>query len=93
MKNIKLLNVVKNVITLSSDKGGYLCIRCRGNEPITNDKTIKLIRMYTYVEINKITKLDLDIKIVKEVDNFLNVYYDRYTGLYLKSKNFLKTLD
>ena len=83
----------KSVVTLSSDKGGYLCIRCRGNEPITNDKTIKLIRMYTYVEINKITKLDLDIKIVKEVDNFLNVYYDRYTGLYLKSKNFLKTLD
>lgn len=83
----------KNVITLSSDKGGYLCSRCRGNEPITNEKTIKLIRMYIYVEINKITKLDLDIKIVKEVDNFLDLYYDRYTGLYLKSKSFLKTLD
>ena len=83
----------KNVVTLSSNRGGYLCNKCRGNEFITSEKIIKLIRMYAYVEKNKITKLDLDIKIVKEIDNFLNIYYDSYTGLYLKSKNFLKALD
>lgn len=82
----------KNVITLSSDKGGYLCKKCRTIEPIVNEMTIKLVRMYYYVDINKISKLDIDKKIVFEVNNFIDDYYDRYTGLYLKSKTFLKQL-
>ena len=83
----------KNVITLSSDKGGYLCRNCRVDEPISSDKAIKLVRMYYYVDIDKISKLDLSKDIINEVNNFLDDYYDRYTGLYLKSKNFLKNLN
>ena len=82
----------KNVITLSSDKGGYLCKKCHTNEPIVSEKAIKLIRMYTLVDINKISKLDLNNKVVSEVNNFIDLYYDRYTGLYLKSKEFLNKL-
>ena len=82
----------KNVITLSSDKGGYLCKKCHTNEPIVSEKTIKLVRLYTLVDINKISKLDLNNKIVNEVNNFIDLYYDRYTGLYLKSKDFLNKL-
>ena len=83
----------KNVITLSSDKGGYLCKNCVTNDPKSSDKAIKLVRMYYYVDINKISKLDLSKDIINEVNNFLDDYYDRYTGLYLKSKNFLKNLN
>lgn len=82
----------KNVITLSSDKGGYLCSKCRTFEPIVSDKTIKLVRMYYYVDIDKISKLDLKEDIINEVNNFIDEYYDRYTGLYLKSKGFLKNI-
>jgi len=82
----------KNVITLSSDKGGYLCKKCHTNEPIVSEKAIKLVRMYTLVDINKISKLDLKKDIINEVNNFIDLYYDRYTGLYLKSKEFLKKL-
>ena len=83
----------KSVITLSSDKGGYLCSKCRTFEPIVSDKTIKLVRMYYYVDIDKISKLDLKDDIVNEVNNFIDDYYDRYTGLYLKSKSFLKNMN
>lgn len=82
----------KNVITLSSDKGGYLCKKCHTNEPIVSEKAIKLVRMYTLVDINKISKLDLNSKVVNEVNHFIDLYYDRYTGLYLKSKDFLNKL-
>ena len=82
----------KNVITLSSDKGGLLCSKCRTFEPIVSDKTIKLVRMYYYVDIDKISKLDLKEDIIHEVNNFIDEYYDRYTGLYLKSKAFLKNI-
>lgn len=82
----------KNVITLSSSKGGYLCSKCCRNDFIVNNKSLKLIKLYLLVDINKISKLDLDLNIVNEINNFINEYYDRYTGLYLKSKNFLKKL-
>lgn len=82
----------KNVITLSSDKGGLLCSNCRTFEPIVSDKTIKLVRMYYYVDIDKISKLDLNKDIVNEVNKFIDEYYDRYTGLYLKSKIFLNNI-
>lgn len=83
----------KSVVTLSSDKGGYLCSKCHTNEPIVSDKAIKLVRMYTLVDIDKISKLDINKDVVFEVNNFIDDYYDRYTGLYLKSKSFLKNLN
>lgn len=82
----------KNIITLSSDAGGYICKNCYHNEPIVNEKTIKMIRMYYYVEIDKITKLDVSKEITKEINRFLDDYYERYTGLYLKSKDFIKNI-
>lgn len=82
----------KNVVTLSSDKGGYLCSKCHTNEPIVSDKAIKLVRMYYYVDINKISKLEINSSVTFEVNNFIDDYYDRYTGLYLKSKTFLKNI-
>lgn len=83
----------KSVVTLSSDKGGYLCMKCHTNEPIVSDKAIKLVRMYYYVDIDKIEKLDIKKDVVYEVNNFIDDYYDRYTGLYLKSKSFLKNIN
>lgn len=79
--------------TLSSDLGGYVCSSCYKDEKIVDEKTIKLIRMFLYVDIAKISKLDVSDKVKKEINEFLDSYYERYTGLYLKSKNFLKTLN
>lgn len=78
-----------DIITLSSYKGGYLCNECLTNEAIVTNKALKLIRMFCYVDISKITKLDISEHTVKEIDSFISEYYDRYSGLYLKSKNFL----
>lgn len=81
------------IATLSSYKGGYVCNSCLTNEFIVDAKTIKLIRMFCYVDISKIEKLDISDKIKKEINFFLDEYYERYTGLYLKSKAFLKNLN
>lgn len=81
-----------NIVTLSSKVGGYLCSRCRVNEPIMDIKTIKLIRMYYYVDISKIEKLTVNDVSKKEINQFLDNYYDCYTGLYLKSKLFVNDI-
>ena len=81
-----------DIVTISSYKGGYLCKNCARDEVIVNIKTIKLLRMFYYVDINKISKLDISDNIKKELNRFIDDYYDRYSGLYLKSKMFLKNL-
>lgn len=82
----------QNIKTLSSYKGGYICNKCYSNEKIVSEKTIKLIRMFYYVDISKISKLEISDKAKNEINIFLNDYYDRYTGLYLKSKKFIRDL-
>lgn len=78
-----------DIITISSHKGGYLCKKCVGQETIFHLKTLQLIRMFYYVDISKITKIDISETIKKEINLFIDDYYERYSGLYLKSKNFL----
>ena len=80
-----------NIVTISSYKGGYLCKDCVGTEFIYHIKTIKLIRMFYYIDLSKITKIEISDAIKKELNLFIDDYYERYSGLYLKSKNFLET--
>lgn len=83
----------KSIATFSSYRGGYVCNNCLKNEKIVSEKTIKLIRMFYYVEIDKISKLDISEQSKMEINNFLTDYYDRYTGIYLKTKDFIKNLN
>ena len=82
----------ENIITISGNTGGYVCKNCRTNELLVSDKTIKLIRMFYYVDISKIDHLKIDDSIIEEIDRFLSEYYSKYTGLYLKSKEFLRRI-
>ncbi len=83
----------KQIVTLSSEQGGYICKDCYDNEPLVSEKTIKMIRMYYYVEISSISKLDVSDEVTREINSFLDDYYDRFTGLYIKSKDFIKKVN
>ena len=82
-----------DIVTISSYRGGYLCKNCTHGEAITDIKTVKLLRMFYYVDISKITKLDVSEKIKKELSQFIYDYYDRYSGIFLKSREFLENLE
>ena len=82
-----------DIVTISSYRGGYLCRNCANGEVIVNIKTIKLLRMFYYVDISKITKLDVADNIKEELSKFIYDYYDRYSGIYLKSREFLQNLE
>ena len=82
-----------DIVTVSSYRGGYLCKNCAQGEKIVNIKTIKLLRMFYYVDISKIEKLDVSQNIKKELSQFIYDYYDRYSGIYLKSRDFLQNLE
>ena len=82
----------KSIATLSSSRGCYICNNCLKNDRMVSAKTIKLIRMFYYVDISKIEKLDISELCKNEINTFLNEYYENYTGLYLKSKNFINNI-
>ena len=81
-----------NIATFDADKGGYICINCLTNEIIVDKKIIKMIRMYYYVNIDSIKEIKVDDLTKNTINKYLDLYYERYTGLYLNSKDFLKKL-
>lgn len=81
-----------NIATFAADKGGYICINCLTNEIIVDKKVIKMIRMYYYVNIDSIKEIKVDDLTKNTINKYLDLYYERYTGLYLNSKDFLKKL-
>ena len=81
-----------NIVSLSPTAGGFICKDCYQNEGYYSDKAIKLLQMYYYVDLGKITKIDVNPKVNEEINKFLEDYYDRYTGIYLNSKKMLKNV-
>ena len=103
LKYLKYLGILPNIdsctvcgnktdIVTISLKGGYICKTCYEGEQIVSEKTIKLIRIFYYIDLLKIEKLEIGLLEKKQISDFLEEYYDKYTGLYLKSKSFLKNI-
>lgn len=81
------------VVTLSTSKGGYLCSNCRNSDPILDGKILKLLRLYNYVDISKISNLDIDIEVSNAIDKIISEYYEDYSGISTKSKKFLREIE
>ena len=82
----------KGIVSLSYQHGGYICNNCHTNEAYVDEKTIKMIRLLYYVDVNSISKLDISSKVLEEINSFLDEYYDNCVGIYLKSKDSIKKL-
>ena len=75
-----------DITTISVKDGGYICRNCYSEGKIYHEKVIKLIKLFEMVDISKVTKLDIKDNIINDIDEFLTLYYNEYTGLYLKNK-------
>lgn len=84
----------KNIVTIDPDIGGYICKNCYTNEIIYDEKVRKMLRMYYLVDIDSVKELKIKEYVIESINNFLTIYYDRYTGIYIHTKKFLdKTLN
>lgn len=81
-----------NILTLSVEGGGLICSSCYQEGLIVKPITIKLARMLYLVDISKISKIDVSKENLKELNNFISEYYDKYTGIYLKSKKMIEKI-
>lgn len=83
----------KNIVSLSGADHGFVCGSCFTNQRITSPNVIKMIHLYDLVDISSINKLEVDNDTKKEINTFLDEYYEKYTGLYIKSKDFIKQIN
>ena len=82
-----------NIVTISVSDGGYICQNCYTSGKIYSVAAVKLIRMFIYLDINNITKINVKDSTKKEMEMFIDDYYETYSGIYLKSKSFLVDLN
>ena len=82
----------KNILTISVDSGGYVCDNCYQGGKIYSNNIIKLIRMLIYVDVNNISKINIKDETKKELEQFITEYYDSLSGIYLKSRDFIKNI-
>ena len=93
LDSCSLCGSTKNIVSLSGADHGLVCGSCYTNQRLTNLDTIKMIRLYDLVDISTINKLDVDPNIKQDINTFIDEYYERYTGLYIKSKDFIKQVN
>lgn len=93
LDSCSLCGSTKNIVSLSGTDHGFVCGACYTNQRITNTDTIKMIRLYDLVDISSINKLEVDKNIMNEINTFIDEYYEKYTGLYIKSKDFIKQVN
>lgn len=80
----------------SIKENGFICHRCFENDPyrlIISQATVKLIRLFYYLDLSRLGKVSVKQETKKELQKVLDEYYKEYSGLNLKSKRFLKQLD
>jgi len=81
-----------NIVTLSSVNYGFVCSNCYTNEKIVSGDTLKMIRMLECVDISRIKKLDIGEIERKEINEFLEEYYENNTGIYFSMDKKIKAL-
>ena len=78
-------------LTIAINDGGLVCKNCYHEGYIFNEKTLKLFLLLAKIDLSKIKKLELtDESAFKEIDKFLDEYYNFYTGIYLNKKEKLE---
>lgn len=85
---------VERIVMLSVALGGMVCANCKQlNEPLIIDAPlIPIVRAMAKVDLENFPEIELEPELLKPIEHFLESYYDSYSGLYLKSKHFLKQL-
>ena len=74
--------------TFDINRGGVICSSCYKDEYIFSKTTLKLLKLFQMVDISKIDKLNIqNKKVLEELNQFINEYYEKYTGIYLEKKS------
>lgn len=82
----------KDIKTFSIDEASFICSKCYKDEKIFSLKTLACLKLFKNADLKELQKLNIDDITKRELDEIIYAYLEKYTGLYLKSRNFLNQL-
>lgn len=84
---------ISDIVTISVDDYGYICNNCVSSEYIFNPKTLKLIDIFLNIELANLNKISINISIIKELEDFVSMYYYKHSGLHINKIKFIEILN
>jgi DNA repair protein RecO (recombination protein O) len=82
--------------SFSIREGGFICHRCLEKDPYhfkLSPSAVKLLRVFYYFDLSRLGNISVKDETKAELKNIITSYYDEYSGLHLKSKKFLNSMD
>jgi DNA repair protein RecO (recombination protein O) len=82
--------------SFSIREGGFICHLCIDKDPYhvkISPATVKLLRLFYYFDLSRLGNISVKTETKAELKKVISLYYDEYSGLYLKSKKFLNSMD
>lgn len=86
----------EGTFSFSMRENGLICHRCMDHDPHSlslSRQSIRLLRLFYYLDLNRLGSISVKPETKKELKMAIDLYYEEYSGLYLKSKRFLDQLD
>lgn len=82
--------------SFSIREGGFICHRCLDKDPYhlkLLPATVRLLRLFYYFDLARLGSISVKEETKAELRKVISTYYDEYSGLHLKSKKFLNSID
>jgi DNA repair protein RecO (recombination protein O) len=82
--------------SFSIREGGFICHRCLGKDPYhfkLSPATVKLLRLFYHIDLSRLGNISVKEETKAELKKVITAYYEEYSGLYLKTKKFLNSMD
>lgn len=80
----------------SLKENGLICHLCYEQDPHylpMSQGAVKLMRLFHFFDLNRLGNISVKPETKKELKRAINMYYDEYSGLRLKSRRFLDQMD
>ncbi|KAB7708737.1 DNA repair protein RecO [Bacillus aerolatus] len=77
-------------------ENGLLCHRCFDIDPYLlplSPAAVKLLRLFYFFDLSRLGSINVKEETKKELRAAISMYYDEYSGLYLKSRRFLDQME
>jgi DNA repair protein RecO (recombination protein O) len=82
--------------SFSIREGGFICHRCLGKDPYHFKLTpaaVKLLRLFYNFDLSRLGNISVKEETKAELKTIITEYYGEYSGLHLKTKKFLNSMD
>lgn len=82
--------------SFSIRENGFLCHRCLDKDSYhfkLSSSAVKLLRLFYYFDLSRLGNISVKEETKEELKKVISTYYEEYSGLHLKTKKFLNSMD